>query len=72
MSDNPFQFEYHPDGEIVIRLKSPRHLMPEAMQGHLEAAGKEMLLALRDMLDKAIEKTEPQSKKKGAKRIEVQ
>ncbi len=71
-SDSLFQFEYHPGGEIVIRLKSPRNLLPEAVQGHLESAGKEVLLALRDMLDKAIEKTEPPAEPKKASRIEVQ
>ena len=59
MSDSLFEVEYHPDDEIVIRIKNPGlHLLPDPAKGHLAAARKEIMLALRDMLDKNLEKND--------------
>jgi len=75
MTERVFEVEYHPGGAVVLRFKAPRFsLVPKAARGHLRTARKEMLLALRSLLDKAIEQTE-ETEKTGAKRrtkIEVQ
>jgi len=75
MTERVFEVEYHPGGTVVLRFKAPRFsLVPKAARGHLRTARKEMLLALRSLLDKAIEQTE-ETEKTGAKRrtkIEVQ
>ena len=69
MSDSIFEIEHHPDGGVVLRIKSPKSwkLSDSTMQ-HLSAAQKEILLALRGAIDKAIEVTEeferPKTKKK--------
>jgi len=56
-----------------LRFKIPELLfMPEATKGHLKTARKEMLLALRSLLDRAIEQTEGVGKKKKRTKIDVQ
>jgi hypothetical protein len=41
--------------------------LPEEFQAHLRASRKEMLLAVRSLIDAAIERTEEKPKKKTAK-----
>ena len=75
MSDSIFEVEHRPDGEIVLRFKSPKFWgLPESTKQHLVAAKKEMLLALRSALDQAIERVEESEKPKGRRKskIEVQ
>ena len=72
MSDSIFEVQYHPKEEIVLRFKSPGfHGLPEPTRQHLLSARKEMLLALRSMIDGAIEKTEERAKPKGKKRTKI-
>ncbi len=49
--------EHHLGEEVVLRFKSPRfrHL-PDSTKQHLRSARKEILLTLRSMLNRAIEK----------------
>ena len=73
MSDSIFEVQYHPGEEVVLRFKSPEFKgLPEPTRQHLLTARKEMLLALRSMLDKAIEKTEERAKPKGGKKKKVE
>jgi hypothetical protein len=59
MSDSLFEVEYHPDNEVVIRIKGPSlHMLPDPAKGHLTAARREIMLALREMLDKSLEKND--------------
>lgn len=72
MSDNFFEIERHPDGVILLRFKSPKFWgVPEPTRQHLMTAQKEILLALRTMLDKAIEKTEEAGKTKGKRKTKI-
>ena len=72
MSDSIFEVEYHPGEEVVLRFKSPKlRVLPEPTKQHLSAARKEMLLALRGMLDWAIEKAEESGETKGRKRTKI-
>ncbi len=72
MSDSIFEVEYHPREEVVLRFKSPRFRgLPDATKQHLLVARKEMLLALRSMLDRAIERMEEPGETKGRKRNKI-
>ena len=75
MAERIFEIEYHPGEEVVLHFKVPGlSIMPEATKGHFRMAHKEMLLALRSLLDMAIERAEKaeKTKTKGRTKIEVQ
>jgi len=56
----------------VLRFKLPTLTVDsEPVSGHLKQARKEVLLAIRNLLDKAIEETEEKSKPKARKEKEV-
>jgi hypothetical protein len=72
MSDTIFEVEHHPGEEVVLRFKSPKfRLLPQPTREHLSAAKKEVLLALRSMLDRAIEKEEEAGEAKGKRRTKI-
>ncbi len=72
MSDSIFEMEYRPGEEVVLRFKSPRiRGLPASTRRHLLAGGREALLALRDILDGAIERTERSEKAPRKKRTRV-
>jgi len=76
MAERIFEIEHSPGEEVVLRFKVPSELsfVPEATRSHFRTAHKEMLLALRSLLDMAIERAEEagKSKKKERTKIEVQ
>lgn len=73
MSDTIFEIEHRPGEEVVLRFKSPQfRLLPDSTRQHLRSARKEMLLALRDMLDKAIERAEEGGGKKERRRTKIE
>lgn len=75
MSDSILEVEHRPNEELVLRLKAPRFWgLSEPTKQHVMVAQKEMLLALRSLLDRAIEKTEEaeKTKRKTKTRIKVQ
>lgn len=65
MSDGLFEIERHPDGVVVLRFKSPMltGLLAEPTKRHVVAAQREVMLALRSMLDAAIEGAEQVERK---------
>ncbi|MBE9513388.1 MAG: hypothetical protein IMY77_05010 [Chloroflexi bacterium] len=72
MSDSIFEVEYRPGEEVVLRFKSPRlRGLPDSTRRHLLAGGREALLALRDILDRAIEKAEKPEKTPRKKRTKI-
>jgi hypothetical protein len=75
MGDSFFEVEHRPNGEVVIRFKSPNFpKMSSETKQRLMTTKKDVLVAIRKMVDKAIEKTEEQAKPKGKKaktKIEV-
>ena len=72
MSDSIFEVEYHPGEEVVLRFKSPKFRgLPDSTRQHLSVARDEVLLALRSMLDRAIEKAEKSGETKGRKRTKI-
>jgi hypothetical protein len=45
------------EGEVVLRFRPRRaRLLPEDARSHLRASGRELLLALRSMIDEALER----------------
>ncbi len=72
MSEKVLEVEYS-SGEYVLRF-SPKNLrvVPEATIDHLMAANKEVLMALRDLLDGAIQRMDPQEKSSNRKRTRVE
>ena len=73
MSDSIFEVEHRPGEEVVLRFKLPElRWLPDSTREHLLAARKEMLLALRTTLDRAIERTEESGKKRKRTKVEVQ
>jgi hypothetical protein len=72
MGEKIFECEYKPGEEIVFRFRPPKMKgVPETTREHLKAARREMLLALRDFINEALERSEP-AKPKGPTKIEVE
>ena len=73
MAEKIFEIEHHPGEEVILRFKTPMlSIMPEATRGHFRTAHKEALLALRSLLDKAIERAEEAEKTKAKKRTKIE
>ena len=73
MAEKVFEIEYHPGEEVVLRFKAPiLSVVPEATRGHFRIAHKEALLALRSLLDKAIERAEEAEKTKAEERTKIE
>lgn len=73
MSDSLLEFERLPDDGFVVRVRAPRFLMvPAESRQHVRAAQKEMLLALRGLIDSAIECVEEKEKPRTRERRRVE
>ena len=75
MSDKYIEFEHRPDGGFVLRIKPPKiRSIPESARQHAKTAHKETLLALRGIIDAAIEHIEKcdNTEKTERTKIEVQ
>ena len=58
--------------EIVLRFRRPSfHHIPEGTKSHLRTAHKETLLAIRSLLDEAIERAEKAEKGKEKKKTKI-
>lgn len=74
MSHSLLEFERLPEDGFVVRVRAPRFLMvPAESRQHVRVALKEMLLALRGLIDSAIECVEEKEKPgpRNRRRIEV-
>ena len=77
MANSLIECEYHPGESLVVRINPIKlSILPEATKSHVKAARKEMLLAVRSLLDEAIERLERAEKEKpktkSRTKIEVQ
>jgi len=73
MAERIFEIEHQPGEEVILRFKLPGlPFVPEATKGHFRMAHKEMLLALRSLLDRAIERAEEAEKTKTKKRTKIE
>ena len=68
------EVNYSPEAGLTLRFHSRRcNLLPEQTRGHLKAANKELLLALRSFIDETIERMEqPEPRPRRRRRIQVQ
>ncbi len=79
MGEKILEVEHKPGEEYVLRFR-PHQLgwLPEETKSHVYKARKEMLLALRSLIDRAIERVEEgekgegKGKKKGRTKIEIE
>ena len=77
MSDSLFELQYFPGEEIVLRIKSPdmKKMVPDDVKEHFWTARKEMLMAIRGMVDIAAAKAEERAKpgkSKASKKTKVE
>ena len=72
MNGGIIELEHHAGEEFLLRFKPPLgKIVPDEARGHVKAARKEMLLALRSLIDAAIARSEEPEKKQPTK-IEVE
>ncbi len=74
MVEKILEVEHRPGEEIVVRFRIPKaRLLPASSRSHLRIAEKELLLALRSIVDAAIESVERAEKgKKERTKIKVE
>lgn len=73
MDDKVFEVEHRPGEELVLRFRPPMiHIVPPEARTHIKAAEKEFLLALRSLLDAAIECIEKSEKPKAKERTKIE
>jgi hypothetical protein len=70
--ERPFEYEYRPGEELVLRFRSPViDLLPAEVHEHLVAARKELLLAMRSFVDAAISRMEERERGRKKRRTEI-
>ncbi|HJX61548.1 MAG TPA: hypothetical protein VJ578_03160 [Dehalococcoidia bacterium] len=68
----PFEYEYRPGDELVLRFRRPvLDLIPCEARDHLLTAQKEFLLALRSLVDAAISRMEEHDRGETFRRTEI-
>jgi len=68
----PFEYEYRPGDELVLRFRRPViDFIPCEARDHLMAAQKEFLLALRSLVDAAISRMEEHERGETFRRTEI-
>ena len=73
MGEKILEVEHNPGEELVLRIKPPLlRMLPEEAMGHLRKARKERLLALKSMIDRAIERMEGREKTHGEGRTKIE
>lgn len=73
MGEKILEVEHNPGEELVLRIKPPLlRMLPEEAMGHLRKARKERLLALKSMIDRAIERMEEGEKTQGEGRTKIE
>lgn len=73
MVEKIFEVEYGPDEGLVLRFHKPKAIVACPAKEHLRDSAKEMLLALRSLMDAAIKIVEEKEApaKKASTKIEV-
>jgi hypothetical protein len=73
MSERIFEVEHEPGEEFVLRFRPHRlRWLPEETRSHIYISRKESLLALRSLIDRAIEQIEEREKTRGEGRTKVE
>lgn len=61
-----------PGQEVTVRLRNPfRNVLPEEARRHAYQAGREALLAVRSVLDAAVERVSERERRAAAARREI-
>jgi hypothetical protein len=72
MTRGVIEWEHRPGDEFVLRFKPPiSKIVPDEARGHIRAARKEMLLAVKSLIDATIARLE-EEKKGSPTKIEVE
>jgi hypothetical protein len=72
MPKGSIEWEYNPDDGLVLHVRPMfRQLLSEQTRGHVRASRKEMLLALRSLIDVAVDKMEEKEKASGKGRTKI-
>jgi hypothetical protein len=72
MAEKLFECEWTPEGELVFRLKKPgTRVLPPEVRGHVLEARKEVLMALRSLIDAALERMDEKAKGSGRRRTQI-
>jgi hypothetical protein len=70
--ERPFEYEYRPGEELVLRFRSPViDLIPAEVHEHLVASRKELLLAMRSFVDAAISRLEERERARTKRRTKI-
>jgi len=73
MAERILELERRPGEEYVLRFRpSKLRFLPETTRQHTRAAQKELLLAVRSLIDGAIERLEEAEKRKGKPRTKIE
>lgn len=73
MLSGSIEWEHRPDEGLILRLKPPLgKIVPDETRGHVRAARKEILLALRSLVDAAIVREEEAEKKAKKRRTKIE
>ena len=73
MPKGSIEWEHHPGEEFVLRFKPPPgKMVPGETMTHVRAARKEMLLALRSLIDAAITRQEEAAQKAKKRRSKIE
>ena len=68
----PFEYEYRPGDELVLRFRRPViDLIPCEARDHLMTAQKEFLLALRSLVEAALSHLEERERRDSSRRTEI-
>jgi len=60
--ESGIQLEHSEGGEYILRFRTPNiRISPDPAKGHLKQAKREILLAVRSLIDEAIEGEEKKS-----------
>lgn len=73
MGEKIFEVERVSEEEIILRLRTEKlKLLPDPTKAHLRIAGRELLLALRTLVDATAESLERKKEEKGKKRTKIE
>ena len=73
MLSGSIEWEHRPGEGLISRFKPPLgEVVPDETRGHVRAARKEMLLALRSLVDAAIGRVEEVEKKAEKRRTKIE
>ncbi len=73
MAEKIFSIERGPDDELTVRIKPKTlKLISPPVRGHLKAVRKELLLAVRSVLDEAISAVEREERPKKKAKIDIE